>query len=298
MESEKRPILQGEYKLLRVIEETKDSTLFLGQSVHSTERRFAIREFRVDGAEEPEQKALISSYFQPIAQRYMDFMVPCLTSLRDFFLENEYVYFVYDYVPGYRLSEVLAMRECPFPEVQAVDLALKVAQAIRCLHETKPALFFADMNPSNIILVTNGYVMLTDYGLGKLLTKYDPEAPRMGTVGYAAPEQMGSLGIVCRATDIYSLGVLMHQLVTGVSPADSPNNLPPIEELNIAVSQDYIDIVQTATSLNPGKRYIDMRDMVYALRALAPRRKRSVKVLKRNMVKEMAEVLKRPFVEE
>ena len=222
VEEQHRPVLQGEYKLVSVLETVEDSTVYRSQSVSHSERVFAIREFKLEGFEAPEKRAMVSSYFQPIAQSYMDFSDPCLTSLRDFFIENGYIYFVFDFVPGCRLSNYLRMRHRPLPEVLALDISYKIARAMELLHSRDPIKFFADVSISNVILASNGYIMLTDYGLGKLLAPRPIDAPRMGTPGYAAPEQFSADRQSDARTDIYSLGMTMHHLATGKSPSEPP----------------------------------------------------------------------------
>ena len=295
MAEERRPILQGEYKLVSVLETVGDSIIYRSQSVSHSERVYAIREFKLEGYEAPEKRAMVSSYFQPIAQGYMDFIDPCLTSLRDFFIENGYVYFVFDYIPGRRLSEYFRARQRPFPENLALDIAYKVAKALETLHSCKPVKFFADMSMSNIILASNGYAMLTDYGLGKLLVELPVDAPRMGTIGYAAPEQYGLAGIVSQSTDIYGLGVLMHQMVTYIDPVDHPGKLAPIAEVNPAISDEYIKIVRMATRTDPKKRFLSAADMAAAIRSISPGRGKSYKVLKRDLWGDFIASLKAPF---
>ena len=295
MAEKRRPVLQGEYKLVSVLETVGDSIIYRSQSVSHSERVYAIREFKLEGYEAPEKRAMVSSYFQPIAQGYMDFIDPCLTSLRDFFIENGYIYFVFDYVPGRRLSEYLRARQRPFPENLALDIAYKVAKALETLHSSKPVKFFADMSMANIILASNGYAMLTDYGLGKLLIDLPVDAPRMGTIGYAAPEQYGLAGIVSQSTDIYGLGVLMHQMVTYIDPVDHPGKLAPIADVNPAISDEYIKIVRTATRTDPKKRFLSAADMAAAIRSISPGRGKSYKVLKRDFWGEFVASLKAPF---
>ncbi len=161
MAEKRRPVLQGEYKLVSVLETVGDSIIYRSQSVSHSERVYAIREFKLEGYEAPEKRAMVSSYFQPIAQGYMDFIDPCLTSLRDFFIENGYIYFVFDYVPGRRLSEYFRARQRPFPENLALDIAYKVAKALETLHSSKPVKFFADMSMSNIGLGVLMHQMVT-----------------------------------------------------------------------------------------------------------------------------------------
>ena len=295
MAEKRRPVLQGEYKLVSVLETVGDSIIYRSQSVSHSERVYAIREFKLEGYEAPEKRAMVSSYFQPIAQGYMDFIDPCLTSLRDFFIENGYIYFVFDYVPGRRLSEYFRARQRPFPENLALDIAYKVAKALGTLHSSKPVKFFADMSMSNIILASNGYTMLTDYGLGKLLVDLPVDAPRMVTIGYAAPEQYGLAGIVSQSTDIYGLGVLMHQMVTYIDPVDHPGKLAPIVGVNPAISDEYIKIVRTATRTDPKKRFLSAADMAAAIRSISPGRGKSYKVLKRDLWGEFVASLKAPF---
>ncbi len=297
VEEQHRPVLQGEYKLVSVLETVEDSTVYRSQSVSHSERVFAIREFKLEGFEAPEKRAMVSSYFQPIAQSYMDFSDPCLTSLRDFFIENGYIYFVFDFVPGCRLSNYLRMRHRPFPEVLALDISYKIARAMELLHSRDPIKFFADVSISNVILASNGYIMLTDYGLGKLLAPRPIDAPRMGTPGYAAPEQYGLAGIVGQATDIYGLGVIMHQLVTGIDPLNNTTGkLAPIADVNPAISDEYIEIVNMATHKEAKKRFISASDMADAIYSISPRRGLSTKSLKRNIVSDFLASIKAPFV--
>lgn len=297
MDAVQRPILQGEYKLTRVIEVTADSILYFGYALAAPERYFAIREFKVDlPSDRPEQLAVVSSYFQPIAMHYMDFVHPGATCLRDFFFENGYVYFVFDFVPGHRLSEVVGFRHGrPFTEMQAVNIALQIADTMSYMHTMPYPIYLADMNLSNIIIANNGAVMLTDYGLGKLLIKYQPEGVRLGTAGYSAPEQKGPSGIVSAYTDMYSLGVLMHQLVTSVDPTENPGHLAPIVKYNPAISQDYISIVETATNKDPRKRFISINEMIYSLRSIAPQRGKSIKTVEHSLLGDLWRVLTAPF---
>lgn len=291
-----RPILQGEYKLLSVLETVGDNNVYKSQSVNHPERIFAVHEFKLEGYEAPEKRAVMMTYFRPIADGYMDFTDLSLSAVRNFFMENGYMYFLFDYVPGWRLSNYYKARQRPFTENSALDIARQIARALDLLHNSRPVKFMADLSISNVVLASNGYIMLTDYGLGKLLLNLPVDAPRMGTVGYAAPEQYGASGIITPATDIYALGVLMHQLVTYRDPQTNPGKLPPIEELNPAISPEYCQIVRMATQVDPKRRFLSARDMEAAIVSIAPKRGKSVKNLKRNPWKELIRTLTAPFV--
>lgn len=295
--AEKRlPILQGEYKLIQLLETLEDSKIYKSQSVVHAEQLFAVREFKLEGYEAPEKRAIVSAYFQPIALSYMDFVSPHLTSLRNFFIENGHIYFVFDYIPGRRLSKYLRDRHRPFTENEALDIAYNIAMAMEELHSCNPIKFMADVCLGNVILIANGNIALTDFGLGKLLLPMSQEAPRMGTVGYAAPEQYGREGIVSRATDIYGLGVIMHQLVSGIDPMTQEGRMPLISEVNPAISDEYMKIVRTATRTDATKRYYTAADMAGAIYSIMPKRGRSNKSVKGDTWGELLKMIKKPFV--
>ncbi|HXE71620.1 MAG TPA: serine/threonine-protein kinase, partial [Candidatus Nitrosotenuis sp.] len=294
LETHRRPILQGDYKLVRILERLDYSTVFLAVSLHNPARRFAIKRVQVEFESELEMKETLKA-FRAQALRYAELDHPGLALLHDFFYENGCEYIVWEYVPGHRLSEVMEMRNRPFTEAQALDIAIRLAESLAWLHSLKPPVYFADLNPHNVILMPRGKVKMTDYGLGKLLARRDKRQPRLGTLGYAPPEQHGKEARIGRTNDIYALGVLMHHLVTGRDPGTSPGVFPPIHDLNPAISEDFQIIVSNATHPDPNQRYHDMKYMLADLQAICPAR-RAARQRQASFLKRLGQVLVRPFV--
>lgn len=295
MDPARKPILQGEYKLLKVLERFDYSTLYLAASLHNPDRKFVVKQVRLEGFQGVEDRRETMEYFRSIATPYHELLHPGLTTLKDYFYENESEYIVFEHVPGHRLAEVMAMRNRPFTEPQAVDLALKIAAILDWMHNHNPPLYFADLNPNNVIVMQRGVVRLTDFGLGKVLAPRGPDEPRLGTRGYAPPEQCGSDAIIGRTSDIYALGALMHQLVTGHDPTAQPGIFAPLADAAPSVSEDFASIVSVATHPDPEKRYLDIRDMVADLKALAPE-KRGAAEAKGSFLQRLLEAVKKPFV--
>lgn len=296
MEPERKPILQGEYKLVKILECYDYSNLYLAVSLHSSERKYAIKEVRVEGGQGSDAHREIMDYFRTVAAPYVEVQHPGLTTLKDYFFENGAEYVVFDYVPGHRLGEVMSMRNRPFLESQAIDVAVKTAVILDWMHNHRPPLYFADLNPNNVLLTQRGDVILTDFGLGRLLAPRSPEEPRLGTRGYAPPEQCGPEAVIGRSNDVYALGVLMHQMVTGHDPMVQPGVLAPCAQVNPAISEDFANIVRVATDVDPAQRYLEMKDMLAHLKALSPRRLRPLKE-EGGFLERLCRTLARPFTD-
>jgi serine/threonine-protein kinase len=95
------------------------------------------------------------------------------------------------------------------------------------------------------------YVVMQKLGQAK-----DTQA--FGTIGYSAPEQYGK-GQTDARSDVYSLGVLLHQLLTGYDPTLTPFRLPPASQVNPNVSRPISDAIAAATDSDPGRRFMSMR---------------------------------------
>jgi len=295
-ERERKPILQGEYKLVKLLECYDYSNLYLAVSLHSLDRKFAIKEVRIDDGQGSETHRQVMDYFRQVAAPYVEVQHPGLTTLRDYFYENGSEYVVFDFIQGYRLGEVMALRRRPFLEGQAVDVAVKIGVILDWMHNRRPPLYFADLNPANVLLTARGDVVLTDFGLGRLLAPHRPEEPRLGTRGYAPPEQCGSEAVITRTNDIYTLGVLMHQMVTGWDPTLRPGELPACRQMNPAISEDFAAIVQKATAPDSAQRYLDVVEMLVHLKSLAPKRL-GLPQEKAGFLERLCKTLARPFTD-
>jgi TolB-like protein/predicted Ser/Thr protein kinase/Flp pilus assembly protein TadD len=127
-------------------------------------------------------------------------------------------YFSMTFVDGGQLDEVV--RRAPMSIRQAVELIAKVARTVHYAHEH--GILHRDIKPGNILLDTNGEPHLTDFGLARLLeteSSITHTLDVLGTPSYMAPEQaVGNNAAVSSATDVYGLGAVLYQLLTGQPP--------------------------------------------------------------------------------
>jgi serine/threonine-protein kinase len=192
--------------------------------------------------------------------------------------EGKWPYIAMEYVEGGTLKDYLQGE--PMDWARVVSLALPIADALRAAH--KQDLIHRDVKPANIMMPQEDWPLLTDFGLVKI-----PDAEEaltmtgviIGTPSYIAPEQALGQKADLRA-DIYSLGVIMFEMITGRLPFDYKNasllmlahiSEPPPSpcKLNPQCSPSLEKVILKALQKSPDERYVDMQAMIDALSEVA-----------------------------
>jgi serine/threonine protein kinase/tetratricopeptide (TPR) repeat protein len=179
------------------------------------------------------------------------------------------------YIAGQSLKEKIAGG--PLSIAEAVGIARQVAEGLRAAHEK--GIIHRDIKPANIMLAEKGQAKIMDFGLAKLEWAADltRTATIMGTVAYMSPEQARGEK-VDRATDIWSLGCVLFEMLAGVRPFQSDSERaavyailndepPPISKLRQDVSPELQIIVRQCLQKDPRDRYRDAGSLVDALRS-------------------------------
>lgn len=120
-----------------------------------------------------------------------------------------------EYIPGCRLSDILSQKD--LSSSQAVKYCIGICDALEFLHSEK--IVHRDIKPSNVIINPNDEAVLIDLQAARLISQeHDNDTSNLGTVGYAAPEQFGIVQSM-PTTDIYALGVMLNEMLTGQHPS-------------------------------------------------------------------------------
>jgi hypothetical protein len=202
---------------------------------------------------------------------------PGIVTVFDAGVADEVPYIVMEYVEGRTLVEVLR-REGPLDPPRAAGIAADVADALDAAHAC--GVVHRDVKPGNIMLTAGGDVRVMDFGIALSLDA-DATVTRsaMGTPTYAAPEQADG-GPVDGRTDVYALGVVLYELLTGRPPfeAKSPlavlamhrDTVPDSPSSRVAAVPAAVDaVVATALAKRPGERFQSAGAMADALRRAA-----------------------------
>ena len=154
-----------------------------------------------------------------------------LPQILDHFTDTECWYVIMDFVDGIPLEkrlEQLGSSRLPLTEV--IDIGIVLCNVLDYLHSQQPPIIYRDLKPANIMLTPDGHLFLIDFGIARHFKpgKAKDTIP-FGSPGYAAPEQYGKAQTTTRA-DIYSLGVVLHQLLSGDDPTDHPFMFAPLSQ--------------------------------------------------------------------
>ncbi len=191
---------------------------------------------------------------------------PNLPKVSDAFTEKDRFYLVMDYIDGGTLeARLLKNQGKPLDILQVVIWALQLADVLYYLHSQKPAIIFRDLKPANIMIRRDAQLFLIDFGIAR---RFHPGATKdtslLGSMGYSPPEQFGH-GQTDERSDIYSLGVTLHQLLTGADPLATPFQFTPAVLLNREVPDALSRLVGRCVALEPDSRPSSMHEVAEEL---------------------------------
>ena len=197
---------------------------------------------------------------------------PALPMLYDYFLENGYWYLVMDYIPGPTLTEYLR-QQGPLPPLEALNYAMQLCDVFDYLHKQSPPIIFRDLKPSNIMVTPNGTLMMVDFGIARYFKQgQENDTTDFGSPGYASPEQYQTEGQTDARSDLFSLGVLMHEMVSGERPK-APGAITGVmgamrdtaRQVNPNVSSMLSGLITLATRTEPMYRFQSAHTFYLAL---------------------------------
>jgi serine/threonine protein kinase len=180
---------------------------------------------------------------------------PQIVTVHDFGDADGLYYFTMEYVDGRNLRDL--MQEGPLAPAQARSIMLQICDALQYAHDE--GLVHRDIKPENILLDRKGRVKIADFGLAKLVgltpayLTLTGAHEMMGTLLYMAPEQMKQAHSVDHRADLYSLGVVLYEMVTGELPLG--RFAPPSRKSGVDERLD--EVVLRALAREPAERYQD-----------------------------------------
>lgn len=209
--------------------------------------------------------------FRREAQAVASLSHPNLVGVYDVGQENDTHYMVMEYVEGSTLKEMIVSRGA-LPVEEAVRIAAQICDALDHAHQNQ--IIHRDIKPHNILIGKNGRVKVTDFGIARAVTSatITHTNAMLGSVHYFSPEQARG-GITGEKSDIYSLGIVLYEMVTGELPfsGDSPISvalkhlqepLPEPRQLNPAIPQSVENVILKALVKDPFLRYASAREML------------------------------------
>jgi serine/threonine-protein kinase len=255
--------LQARYAIVDLIDHGGMSIVFQASDGRLGQRRVAIKEMNPAKLPEADKEWAVTAFRQE-AQVLARLNHPGIAAVTDFFEEGGFWYLVMEHVQGETLEKAI-QRAGRFEEKQALAWTDQLVDMLSYLHRQNPPIIFRDLKPSNIILRPDGSLKLIDFGIARFFKPWKGhDTVQLGTPGYAAPEQYGQ-GQTDIRSDVYSLGVLLNQMLTGYNPSLTPLNLPPVQQLNPDVSTRVASAISQATQVSPEARFQSVNAFANAL---------------------------------
>lgn len=188
-------------------------------------------------------------------------------------------YIVMEYIDGITLKEYISKNK-PINWMVARNIAIQIGLALEHAHAN--GIIHRDIKPHNILITKDNIIKVADFGIASAVSSETVVAGKndspMGSVHYISPEQARG-GFVTETTDIYSLGVIMYEMVTGQLPFDGDNAVSiammkleqePVncKVINLDIPQDMAEIIMRAIAKDPAARFQTVQEMLVALKRL------------------------------
>jgi serine/threonine protein kinase len=234
------------------------------------ERHVAIKLMHRDISSDPDQLERFRREARAVAQLNHPHVVTVIDAGED----DGAPYIVFEYVEGETLKERIR-RLGKLPVAEAVAYAVEIGRALECAHDHR--LVHRDVKPQNVLIDPDGRAKVTDFGIARSLEAQGLTATGrvLGTTDYVSPEQ--ALGHeVTAQSDIYSLGVVLYEMLTGEIPFKADTQvavamkhvrepLPDVQRRRPEISAALASVVERATAKETKNRYADVAEMVHDL---------------------------------
>ena len=257
--------INDRYEIIKTIGEGGMANVYLANDT-ILDRKVAIKVLRGDLSNDEK----FIRRFQREALSVSNLSHPNIVEVYDVGEEDGQYYTVMEYIEGKTLKQLLKKRET-LTLTEVIDIMLQLTDGLAHAHESY--IIHRDIKPQNIMILDNGLVKITDFGIATALnaTQLTQTNSVMGSVHYLPPEQANGKSATVKS-DIYSLGILMYELITGSVPFKGDNaveialkhmkeKIPSIRKQNPTIPQTVENIVIKATAKNPRNRYDSVKEM-------------------------------------
>ena len=262
-------LLNNRYLILCRVGQGGMGAVYQAADTRLSNKVWAIKEMSEAALFDPLDRQQARAAFEREAQMLARLNHLNLPKVNDFFEEGGKLYLVMDYIEGQTLENLLDQSTRPLTEAQVLMWAGQLCDVLEYLHHCSPPIIFRDLKPGNVMLDRQNCIKLIDFGVARWFkTGQAQDTVNFGTDGYAPPEQYGK-GQTDARSDVYALGVTLHQLLTRYDPAATPFTLPPARQVNPAVSARVEQALIKATQADRVNRYQSTAEFKQSLLALA-----------------------------
>ena len=278
--------LDGRYKIIRKIGEGGMAVVYCAEDLRLS-REVAVKIMRDELFHDAESR----KHFRAEAQNVAMLSHPNIVSIYDVNTsQDNRDYIVMELLEGVTLRQYIDKMH-PIPYKQALYFSKQIAEALS--HAHSKGVIHRDIKPQNIMLMQDGTIKVADFGIAAMENELDEKSNQaVGSLNYMAPEQLRGFAATA-STDIYSLGIVMYEMLTGVKPYSgrnpsevlmkiNTNEILPVRAFEQSIPEMFEKIVSKAMSPDENTRFSTASDLLNALNAftqkvMAPRNSKNAK---------------------
>lgn len=250
-------VIDDRYRISGLIGSGGMSVVYLADDLRLKGKRWAVKE------------SLCLNELHSDIQTEADMLItldhPRLPRIVDFYLPDRegYSYLIMDYIEGVSLSQLMKDNPGPLPSDFIIQTAKQLLEVLQYLHGQHPPIIYRDLKPSNIMLTLQNELMLIDFGIARSYKLgISEDTVKLGTVGFAAPEQYGS-GQSQPVSDLYGLGALILYMATGGQCSHWESGME--DRLYNHMPASIIPIIRRLLRHHPEERYQNAGAVLQAL---------------------------------
>ena len=257
--------INGRYEILRTIGEGGMANVYLAYDV-ILNRNVAVKILRGDLANDEK----FVRRFQREAIAASSLTHPNIVEMYDVGVDDGNYFIVMEYIDGITLKSLIKKRGA-LTLKETIDIMLQITSAIACAHDSY--IIHRDIKPQNVMILDDGVAKITDFGIAMAMKSAELTQTNtvMGSVHYLPPEQANGKGSTVKS-DIYSLGIMMYEMLIGKVPFKGENAveiamkqineaIPSVCRQNPDIPQSVENIILKATAKNPKNRYDSVNEM-------------------------------------
>jgi serine/threonine protein kinase len=257
--------LHNRYVVLQKVAQGGQGAVYQVKDEHLVGKLWALKEMSDAHIAVSERQQAVAGFLRE-AELLATLEHPNLPKVVDVFEELDKHYMVMEYIDGQNLSEILKRASQPLSLERVLEWAEQLCDVLGYLHSQEQPIIYRDLKPQNVMEVTGTHKLkLIDFGIARF---YKPgkkrDTEKMGTPGYAPPEQYGH-GQTDARSDVYALGALLHCLLTLRDPATQLFSFPRVRDLNPDVPREVDEAIAQATRVRAESRFASMEEMSQAL---------------------------------
>lgn len=251
--------LKQRYRIIELVGSGGMGAVYRAEDTQLGNRMVALKEMRQSSMNTQELQQAVDAFRQE-ATMLARLQHPNLPSIFDHFEEHGRWYLVMSFLEGETLKDYLSRKgDGKLPLDEALQIGIQLCTVLSYLHRQQPApIIFRDLKPANIMRTPDGHIYLIDFGVAR---HFKPGQARdtayYASMGYAPPEQYGQTQTTPRS-DIYSLGAILHQMLSGHNPSMTPFQIPSLRSQFPPLPPKLVTLISQMLDLDEKKRPVDV----------------------------------------